>query len=132
MSASTPPRRGLGRGLGSLIPTAPPTGPAAEESISAPTPIAAPDGAATPNAPNAPDGSDGPGREQPQLAPVAGAHFAELPVSAITPNAVQPREVFDEEAMAELGRRWKLLDAAGKQPYEAQAARLKQVPSPAP
>lgn len=102
MSASTPPRRGLGRGLGSLIPTAPPTGPAAEESISAPTPIAAPDGAATPNAPNAPDGSDGSGREQPQLAPVAGAHFAELPVSAITPNAVQPREVFDEEAMAEL------------------------------
>ena len=37
-----------------------------------------------------------------------------------------------KEAMAELGRRWKLLDAAGKQPYEAQAARLKQVPSPAP
>lgn len=102
MSASTPPRRGLGRGLGSLIPTAPPTGPAAEESISAPTPIAAPDGTPTPNAPDGPAGSDGPGREQPQLAPVAGAHFAELPVSAITPNAVQPREVFDEEAMAEL------------------------------
>ena len=33
-----------------------------------------------------------------------------------------------KEAMAELGRRWKLLDAAGKQPYEARAARLKQVP----
>ena len=35
-------------------------------------------------------------------AEVAGAYFAELPVDAIVPNARQPREVFDEEAMAEL------------------------------
>ena len=33
-------------------------------------------------------------------APVAGAHFAELPVRAISPNPRQPRQVFDEEAMA--------------------------------
>ncbi|GAA4985807.1 hypothetical protein GCM10023317_10990 [Actinopolymorpha pittospori] len=33
---------------------------------------------------------------------VAGAHFAEVPVGAITPNPRQPRQVFDEEAMAEL------------------------------
>jgi ParB family chromosome partitioning protein len=33
---------------------------------------------------------------------VAGAYFAELPVEAITPNARQPREVFDADAMAEL------------------------------
>jgi ParB family chromosome partitioning protein len=33
---------------------------------------------------------------------VAGAYFAELPITAITPNARQPRQVFDEEAMAEL------------------------------
>ena len=33
---------------------------------------------------------------------VAGAYFAELPVDAITPNPRQPRQVFDEEAMAEL------------------------------
>jgi ParB family chromosome partitioning protein len=32
----------------------------------------------------------------------AGAHFAELPVDQITPNPVQPRTVFDEEALAEL------------------------------
>jgi ParB family chromosome partitioning protein len=32
----------------------------------------------------------------------AGAWFAELPVEAITPNPKQPRQVFDEEAMAEL------------------------------
>ena len=34
-------------------------------------------------------------------APV-GAHFAELPLDAITPNPRQPREVFDEDALAEL------------------------------
>ncbi|HVV77594.1 MAG TPA: ParB/RepB/Spo0J family partition protein [Mycobacteriales bacterium] len=31
-----------------------------------------------------------------------GAHFAEIPVDAIEPNPRQPRDVFDEEAMAEL------------------------------
>jgi ParB family chromosome partitioning protein len=33
---------------------------------------------------------------------VDGAYFAELPVTAITPNPRQPRQVFEEEAMAEL------------------------------
>ena len=36
------------------------------------------------------------------LAPVAGAYFAELPVAQIRPNDVQPRQVFDEDAMEEL------------------------------
>ena len=36
------------------------------------------------------------------LRPVAGAYFAELPVTAISPNPRQPRQVFDEDAMAEL------------------------------
>ncbi len=31
-----------------------------------------------------------------------GAHFAEIPLDAITPNPRQPREVFDEDALAEL------------------------------
>ena len=31
-----------------------------------------------------------------------GAHFAEVPLEAITPNPRQPREVFDEDALAEL------------------------------
>lgn len=79
MNSSRPPqRRGLGRGLGSLIPTAPP---------------AAEDGATEPQA-TPPSG--------PELAPVEGAYFAELPIGQITPNHVQPRSVFDEEAMAEL------------------------------
>ena len=33
---------------------------------------------------------------------MAGSYFAELPLAAITPNPRQPREVFDEDAMAEL------------------------------
>jgi ParB family chromosome partitioning protein len=37
-----------------------------------------------------------------ELGPVTGAWFAELAVSDISPNPRQPREVFDEESMAEL------------------------------
>lgn len=52
-------------------------------------------------------------RTDPELAPateggaaeeatVSGARFAEIPVTAITPNPKQPRLVFDEDALAEL------------------------------
>jgi ParB family transcriptional regulator, chromosome partitioning protein len=81
-------RRGLGRGLGSLIPTAPPTGAEGD----APADGAAP---AADDAPGAPAGVANP-------VPVDGAWFAELPPAQIRPNRVQPRQVFDEEAMAEL------------------------------
>ncbi|MGK4582110.1 ParB/RepB/Spo0J family partition protein [Kitasatospora sp. HPMI-4] len=36
------------------------------------------------------------------LQPVSGARFAELPLDAIRPNPRQPREVFDEDKLAEL------------------------------
>ena len=36
------------------------------------------------------------------LPTVDGARFAELPLTAIVPNAVQPRQVFDEDALEEL------------------------------
>jgi ParB family chromosome partitioning protein len=84
-TGKTQQRRGLGRGLGSLIPTA----PAAEE---APTEAAAAEG------PRAGDAETG--TTPPEM--VAGAYFAELPPEQIRPNAVQPRQVFDEDAMAEL------------------------------
>ena len=66
-----------------------------------------PDGAATHDAVAVHDGvavagtatDVDPGTE---LRPVDGAYFAELPVEDIRPNPRQPREVFDEEAMAEL------------------------------
>lgn len=67
-------RRGLGKGLGALIPTAPEPGT---------EPV-----------------RDSSGRSMVQ--PVAGAHFAELPLSSITPNTRQPRQHFDEEALEEL------------------------------
>ncbi len=38
----------------------------------------------------------------PALGTVAGAYFAELPITQVRPNARQPRQVFDEDALAEL------------------------------
>ncbi|MFL6054690.1 MAG: ParB/RepB/Spo0J family partition protein [Actinoallomurus sp.] len=73
-------RRGLGKGLGALIPTA----PAQPASSPAGSPSVASAEAA------------------PQLQAVAGAHFAEVPIAEITPNARQPRHTFDEEALEEL------------------------------
>ena len=67
-------RGGLGRGLGALIPQ----GPAIDTS-----PAPAPE-------------------QQQDLAPVAGARFAELPLSSITPNPVNPRVGFDADELAEL------------------------------
>jgi ParB family chromosome partitioning protein len=66
-------RRGLGRGLGSLIPPAP---TATDEQ----------QGTDTVDRPPAP----------------GGAYFADLPIDQVSPNQVQPRQVFEEEAMAEL------------------------------
>ncbi|WP_435771931.1 ParB/RepB/Spo0J family partition protein [Nocardioides sp. SYSU DS0651] len=91
------PRRGLGRGLGSLIPTgAPVNSEVRDPDLSAGAPPSA-----TPD-PGSVDAAAGPQIEDPGLAPVDGAFFAEIPVGQIRPNAVNPRQVFDEEAMAEL------------------------------
>ena len=89
MTAPRTQRRGLGRGLGSLIPT---TAPPAEEDSA--TPPGAGAGTTAPPEDSAPAAAE--------LAPVEGASFAELPIGSIRPNAAQPRQVFDEEAMAEL------------------------------
>ncbi|WP_131106322.1 ParB/RepB/Spo0J family partition protein [Ornithinimicrobium sufpigmenti] len=125
-------RRGLGRGLGALIPSAPSdqerprdvffprsdhAGSSAEGTADAASGFtgnhggpAAPDGAAVETgraggaethsavvpAP-ADEGSEG-------LTPVPGATFAEVPVEDIRPNPRQPREVFDEDELAELVR----------------------------
>jgi ParB family chromosome partitioning protein len=84
----------LGRGLGSLIPTAPPeTAPPAATSGSGETS----DGASHESGTAVPQPAPGPA-----LVPVDGAYFAELDPASIRPNHVQPRQVFEEEAMAEL------------------------------
>ena len=124
-------RRGLGRGLGSLIPTAPPAAtpaPGATPSTTfgtAPVETGEQDGghatvtsgdvgALTTNGAGAdgdtstntggPDASaDQAERVVPEgLAPVDGAYFAEVDVTSISPNPRQPRQVFEEEALAEL------------------------------
>lgn len=111
-------RRGLGRGLGALIPAAP-TG--ADDTV---TPVVGENGALSPTA--VPVLTPGRGVAAAKVAALAGdrsgggvsretggvesavgdgtagAHFAEVPIDAITPNPRQPREVFDEDALAEL------------------------------
>ncbi|GGT21274.1 ParB/RepB/Spo0J family partition protein [Streptomyces purpureus] len=107
-------RRGLGRGLGALIPAAPQERPAAAVGAGSTSPgaiptltaergVAAAKVATLPQSPQSPDAAVmAPEPEPvPQEAP-AGAHFAELPLDFITPNPRQPREVFDEDALAEL------------------------------
>ena len=103
-------RRGLGRGLGALIPTAAAPAPRPVDVFFEPTqtadepkplphndfskdspPVDSPDHAA----PTATD-------EPPGLVAVPGASFAELPLESITPNPRQPRHVFDEDELAEL------------------------------
>ena len=82
----------LGRGLGALIPSSPAPGTTTLGSKSNSIPGAPP--VATPTAPQ--------GAQEPELAAVPGASFAEIEVDKITPNPKQPRSVFDEEAMEEL------------------------------
>ncbi|MFI5616040.1 ParB/RepB/Spo0J family partition protein [Streptomyces sp. NPDC051567] len=107
-------RRGLGRGLGALIPAAPQeratsaigagsTSPSAVPTLTSERGTTAAKLAAlaqadvsreTPASAGEPTAVAGSG--------AAGAAFAELPIDAITPNPRQPREVFDADALAEL------------------------------
>src|SRR5450759_4982476 len=112
-------RRALGRGLGALIPTAP-----AGDGRSRPMDVFFRDNSAARAGSTAPvsreTGSDSSGRGNGStatltidsasdqaaagldLAPVPGARYAELPVLSIRPNPRQPRQVFDDDDMAEL------------------------------
>ena len=71
-------KRGLGRGLGALIPSGPTAGISESPAV--------------------------PGRPEPaaEVLGVVPARYLELDPAAIVPNPRQPRDVFDEEAMAEL------------------------------
>lgn len=104
-------RRGLGRGLGALIPTEPygqarPTDVffSAQPTI-LPSPAEAP---RTSESPTPVDSSETSASEHeaggaaPELAEVPGVRFMELPVEAISPNPRQPRVEFDEDDLAEL------------------------------
>ncbi|MEU7584179.1 ParB/RepB/Spo0J family partition protein [Streptomyces sp. NPDC041068] len=110
-------RRGLGRGLGALIPAAPTekqapqtvgggasTSPTAVPVLTAERGVAAAKVASLPQSPVSHETVEPPQQsaEAPESSTVAGAHFAELPLDSIKPNPRQPREVFDEDALAEL------------------------------
>jgi ParB family transcriptional regulator, chromosome partitioning protein len=75
------PKRGLGKGLGALIPTGPPASVSPSgERVSAAT---------------------GPRASEPEIA-ISGAYLEEIAVGAITANPRQPRQAFDEDSLAEL------------------------------
>ncbi len=104
----TDKKRGLGRGLGALIPSG--TERVGGERTGGDRPVdvffpgssrPAHDGsephAAPPEVPEPPAAP-----AAAELVPVPGARFAELPVGQIVPNPRQPRTVFDQDALAEL------------------------------
>ena len=92
-----PPRKGgLGRGLAALIPSGHSVPPAPASGALA-SPGRRADRRDEPQSP----GDDVPGAEL-AAAVVAGAVYREVATDAIVPNPRQPRQVFDEEALAEL------------------------------
>jgi ParB family transcriptional regulator, chromosome partitioning protein len=76
-------RRGLGKGLGALIPEVPRTGPVGIVHSADTSPPAY-------------------GPSDTGLRQVAGAYFEEVAVGCLKPNPRQPRRTFDEEALEEL------------------------------
>jgi ParB family chromosome partitioning protein len=80
-------RGGLGRGLAALIPTGPAVPPTGAAGQAAPRLEAVPAEQA---------------REVVASGEVAGAVYCEVPITAVKPNPKQPRQVFDDEALAEL------------------------------
>lgn len=80
-------RGGLGRGLAALIPTGPAEGTEARPE---------------PSRNGGKDHFAASGSMKVDAGEVAGAVYREVPIKAIKPNPKQPRQVFDEEALAEL------------------------------
>lgn len=83
-------KRGLGRGLGALIPTEAPTDTTELRTDRPRDVFFGGDSPRTAEVPLA------------ELVPVPGARFAHLDPASIVPNPRQPRAVFDEDALAEL------------------------------
>ncbi|MGB7449761.1 MAG: ParB/RepB/Spo0J family partition protein [Ornithinimicrobium sp.] len=83
-------RRGLGRGLGALIPS---------EATGPPPPR---DVFFTPSTPGSAAPTDT--AEAAQLVPVPGVRFSELPIADVTPNPRQPRQHFDDGELDELAQ----------------------------
>lgn len=93
--ASPPPRRGLGRGLGALIPTSAAAQETQEREAAAAILVDEQE-SSPPVVPETGPPADPPAEQ------VAGSWFAEVPIDRVRPNPRQPRQAFDEEALAEL------------------------------
>ncbi|GAB2653900.1 ParB/RepB/Spo0J family partition protein [Saccharopolyspora gloriosae] len=91
---------GLGRGLAALIPSGPP----AEDGGSSTGVTVRGSGFTPPSSPISGDGASAPEPVSRETSggTVAGATYREIVTASITPNPRQPRQVFDEEALAEL------------------------------
>ena len=88
-------KRGLGKGLGALIPTEDASSTGNER-----PPASTPEQARTEVVESTPTQSASPATNQ--SATNQGAVYAEIPVDALQANPRQPRTVFDEESLAEL------------------------------
>jgi ParB family transcriptional regulator, chromosome partitioning protein len=82
-------RRGLGKGLGALIPDSPLRGDGDSSRATSTVPHVTLHAAPIEDA-------------QGEVVDVPGAHYEEIPVTAISPNQRQPRRTFDDDALDEL------------------------------
>lgn len=94
-------KRGLGRGLGALIPTGPVEAPRSASKSTAPKSTAK-SAASKSTAKTRSGASRGGAAASADLEPVAGAVYVEIPPADVVPNPRQPRQVFDADALAEL------------------------------
>ena len=90
-------KRGLGKGLGALIPPA--AGPSAGDQGGAGTALAGQPGQRHWQGRHAYQAGTG---DREPLNAVPGAYFEEVATSSVTPNPRQPRQTFDEDALDEL------------------------------
>ena len=96
-----PQRRGLGKGLGALIPETAQSPAAPASTVPSGTALRSTGPFSAIPAEASASALAGPASE-PSLRQVAGAYFEEIEVGAISPNLRQPRRTFDEDALEEL------------------------------
>lgn len=145
----TEKRRGLGRGLGALIPNSSSDDSGASSQPTRPVDLFFPEPKGRKTASSTREPKKVAADAVTELVEVPGARFMELPVGEIHPNRKQPRTVFDEDDMAELVHSVKEIGILqpivvrkstekGDQPYElvmgerrwraSQAAGLETIP----
>ena len=99
-------KRGLGRGLGALIPTGPtpqqaPVSPSAKKTRATSAASKSTSGRAS-SAKSSGGKTNSTAKTPADLGPVAGAVYVEIAPADVVPNPRQPRQVFDTDALAEL------------------------------